>query len=97
MLVVLFWLVGTCGALLARRIIFALALVAAPSWRLMIWPIVTAVYRCPMSSPVVSRLFPSGAWEVSDIVAGYWVRRTYYGYTRREAVALFRREVLANV
>jgi hypothetical protein len=50
-----------------------------------------------MSSPIASRLYPSGAWEVSDIVGGYRVARTYYGYTRREAVALYRREVLANV
>lgn len=50
-----------------------------------------------MSSPIVSRLYPSGAWEVSDIVAGYWVRRTYYGYTRAQALALYRREVLARV
>ena len=49
--------------------------------------------RLNMSNPIVSRLYPSGAWEVSDIVAGYWVRRTYYGYTRRQAVALFRREL----
>jgi hypothetical protein len=50
-----------------------------------------------MSSPIVSRLYPSGAWEVSDIVGGHYVRRTYYGYSRARAVALFRREVLARV
>jgi hypothetical protein len=54
---------------------------------------VSIAIGCLMSSPVVSRLYPSGAWEVSDIVGGYWVARTYYGYTRREAVALFRREL----
>lgn len=50
-----------------------------------------------MSRPIVERVSHSGAWIVSDIVGGYRVARTYYGYTRREAVALFRREVLANV
>jgi hypothetical protein len=37
-----------------------------------------------------------GAWVVSDIVGGYWVSRRYYFYTKREALALFKREVLAN-
>ena len=46
-----------------------------------------------MFRPVVSRLFPSGAWQVSDIVGGYLVARTYYGYTRAQAVALFRESV----
>ena len=50
-----------------------------------------------MSSPIVSRLYPSGAWEVSDIVGGYRYARIYYGYTRAQAVALYRREVLARV
>lgn len=37
-----------------------------------------------------------GAWVVSDIVNGYRVSRRYYFYTKREAVRLFRQEVLAN-
>jgi hypothetical protein len=37
-----------------------------------------------------------GAWVVSDIVGGYWVSRRYYGYTKRQALALFRAEVLCN-
>ena len=32
----------------------------------------------------------SGAWQVSAIVRGYLVTRTYYGYTKRDAVRLFR-------
>lgn len=32
----------------------------------------------------------SGAWEVSDIVGGQYVRRTYYGYTKRDSVRAFR-------
>lgn len=31
-----------------------------------------------------------GAWVISDIVAGYWVTRKFYGYTKREAVRLFK-------
>jgi hypothetical protein len=37
-----------------------------------------------------TRVWHSGAWIVSEIVGGYLVSRTYYGYTKREAVALFR-------
>lgn len=33
-----------------------------------------------------------GAWVISAIVDGYLVTRRYYGYTKREAVRLFRRE-----
>jgi hypothetical protein len=32
----------------------------------------------------------AGAWVISDIIGGYRVARQYYGYTKREAVALFR-------
>lgn len=35
------------------------------------------------------RAFPSGAWNVSAIVNGYLMRRTYFGYTKREAIDLF--------
>lgn len=33
-----------------------------------------------------------GAYVVSDIVRGYLVTKRYYGYTKREAVALFKKE-----
>jgi hypothetical protein len=36
-----------------------------------------------------TKLYPSGAWEVSAIVDGYLVREVYFGYTKREAVAQF--------
>jgi len=45
------------------------------------------------SVPIVERVSHSGAWVVSDIVGGYWVTRTFYGYTRAQAVALFRESV----
>jgi hypothetical protein len=35
-------------------------------------------------------LFPSGALELSAMVNGYLVRKTYYDFTRKEAVAYFR-------
>jgi hypothetical protein len=34
-----------------------------------------------------------GAWIVSDIVNGYRVARRYYGYTKTEAMALFKRDI----
>jgi hypothetical protein len=37
-----------------------------------------------------TKLFPSGAYQVSDIIKGYWVTRTYYGYTKREAQRQFK-------
>ena len=40
-----------------------------------------------------TKLFPSGAYEVSDIIGGYLVRRTYYGYSKAESIARFRTEV----
>jgi len=33
-----------------------------------------------------------GAYVISDIIAGYLVTRRYYGYTKREAVQLFKEE-----
>ena len=39
----------------------------------------------------VTRLH-SGAYQVSAIIRGYLVTRTYYGYTKREAVRLFRED-----
>ena len=31
-----------------------------------------------------------GAYVISDIVSGYLVTRSYYGYAKRDAVRLFR-------
>ncbi len=39
-----------------------------------------------------TKLFPSGAWQVSAIISGCLVLRTYYGYTKREAIAEFKSE-----
>ena len=32
----------------------------------------------------------AGCWRISDIIDGYRVERSYYGYTKREAVAKFK-------
>ena len=32
----------------------------------------------------------AGAWVISDIIGGYRVSQTYYYYTKRESVRLFR-------
>jgi len=34
-----------------------------------------------------------GAWIISDYVAGYFITRRYYGYTKREAIRLFANEM----
>jgi hypothetical protein len=36
-----------------------------------------------------------GAWVISDIIGGYRVARQYYGYTKAQAVALFRADTKA--
>lgn len=33
-----------------------------------------------------------GAWRVSAIVGGFLVSRAYMGYTKREAVAMFKQQ-----
>ncbi len=43
----------------------------------------------PRYSLAVSRAYPSGAWIVAAIVGDCRVSRTYFGYTRREAIARF--------
>jgi hypothetical protein len=47
-------------------------------------------------APIVETVKHSGALVVSDIVDGYLVSRTFYGYTEREAVALYV-EAVSNV
>jgi hypothetical protein len=45
--------------------------------------------RCLMPEPILTRVNHSGAWVVSDIVAGYRVSRTYYGYSSAQALRAF--------
>ena len=45
-----------------------------------------------MLNPILSRVIHSGAWVVSDIIGGYLVTRTYYGYTSVQALRLFKEE-----
>ena len=45
-------------------------------------------------SLTISRLH-SGAWQVSAITGGHLLTRTYYGYTKREAVRLYKQECAA--
>lgn len=33
-----------------------------------------------------------GAYVISDIIAGYLVTKRYYGYTKREAIRMFRED-----
>jgi hypothetical protein len=41
---------------------------------------------------LISRLFPSGAWEIAEVISGFLVRRVYYFSTKREALREFRHE-----
>ena len=34
----------------------------------------------------------NGAWVCSDIIHGHLITRTYYGYTKRQAMAMFKAE-----
>ena len=40
----------------------------------------------------ISRLFPSGAYEITDLIDNHLVRKVYYFSTRREALREFRHE-----
>jgi hypothetical protein len=44
-------------------------------------------------APTITRNQVNGSWKVSDIVGGYLVTRVYMGYTKREALATFKREM----
>ena len=37
-----------------------------------------------------------GSLEISDIIGGYLIRIRYYFYSRKEAIALFRKETKQN-
>jgi hypothetical protein len=37
----------------------------------------------------IERVAHSGAYVISDTVKGYLFTRTFYGYTKREAIRLF--------
>lgn len=41
----------------------------------------------------VERLTVSGGWLISDIVDNQLIRRRYFGYTKREAIARFKQEI----
>tara|TARA_R100001163_G_C4893441_1_gene85337 strand:- start:257 stop:439 length:183 start_codon:yes stop_codon:yes gene_type:complete len=35
----------------------------------------------------------NGAWEISDVIKNETIRRTYYFYTKAQAIKLFKQEV----
>jgi hypothetical protein len=39
----------------------------------------------------------NGTWVISDIVDGYLVTRKYMGYTKKEAVDMFKEEIKQGV
>ena len=40
----------------------------------------------------VEKLFPSGAYIVSDVIDGWLVTKKYYGYSKRGALRMFKQE-----
>lgn len=38
---------------------------------------------------IVHRAFPSGAWVISNLSGSHLTTKTYYGYTRKEAIKMF--------
>jgi hypothetical protein len=40
----------------------------------------------------VERMHPSGAYRIDDVIGGYLVTKWYYGYTKREAIKLFKEQ-----
>ncbi len=45
---------------------------------------------------LIERVRHSGMWVISEIVKGTLVTRKYLGYSKREAIQLFKREVRGN-
>lgn len=45
----------------------------------------------------IEKVFPSGAWKVSGVIEGegdhYFLNRVYYGYSKREAISLWRKHI----
>ena len=48
--------------------------------------------RYTLYSMSIRKIPHSGALEISDIVRGYLVRRVYFGFTRKQAIAAFKIE-----
>ncbi len=46
---------------------------------------------------IIEKLYPSGAWHIYGVVEGgsdhYFLNRVYYGYTKRQAIRLWNRQV----
>ena len=42
---------------------------------------------------IIEKVFPSGAYRVSDIIDNVRVSRLYMGYTKREALKQFKAEM----
>ena len=55
----------------------------------------TKLFSAPYIWMLVGRI-PSGAWQVSAMVEGHLVTRTYYHCTEKEAVAEFRWEMASR-
>ena len=52
--------------------------------------------RIRPANVLAEKAHPSGAWVVSALWRGYRQARTYYGYTKREAIRLYVEEMNAQ-
>lgn len=41
----------------------------------------------------IEKIFPSGGWIISAMVNGRYVKSRYFGYTKKQAIAMFKQEV----
>jgi hypothetical protein len=49
----------------------------------------------PQNTMTITKLH-DGSLEISDIIGGYLIRKRYYLYSKKEAIALFRKETKQN-
>lgn len=54
--------------------------------------LITRVFNMKINQPTTEKLH-NGAWLVSDIIGGQYVKRMYFAYTKKEAIANFKAEL----
>lgn len=40
----------------------------------------------------IEKRFHDGAWVISDVINGFLVTRVYMGYSKKEAITMFKRD-----
>lgn len=54
------------------------------------------ISRDRKSGLLVEKIFPSGAYQVSGLADGVLVTRTYFYFTKQEAISAFIRESMSH-